>query len=733
MIQKPWSFPNLIDQAMKGPKHHKSGLKHKKLLEPKLRTHQFHRFSQSYRRLSGDLLHLSDLRRSLNSFGLTLMPVAKLLGTSSADAMKAEEGSDSLDTFIKQAVGKEPSFSFSRTGDSPVQWIQLLHALDQQDLPGWPLLAPMKIQMQKCEKCAREFCSPVNYRRHIRVHRRSLKFHKESQKYRDLLGAFWDKLSFDEAKEIMSFKDVNLEEVPGSSIIRNIIANLRKPIFLSLPQIYVKAGSMLVDIIQGRPSTSRLPVSSQELFSILNDASETTFLSAGTAESLQKFVFDGEAGKIGLEIKNLIAATSFLFEQKLVKAWLADKDAEALRCQKLLVEEEEAAQRRQAEILERKKQRKLRQKEQRAKDQSNEVKPDLFETTTPSTETSSSPTFAEVDSFSPDDDEDDDDVIVQFSNNVEEEEEEEEEEDPNVVDPMEHQKVHGNDLHQMVARWQVPKSQKGGRNGFYGSKREQTHNKHREQRTNVVNTSKIWTKKPKPENGGVEVVKSRIQNDATSQSQSQSNCSQLMIGSISVTVRSPGQGQGQGQENGNTEVKKNSIQAGSGSGRERSTVKIWRPRHESRGVSGDSKVKGENGQSQTPPTCQSNDDSDGGNEPEAKLFSLDAAKAFLAQRWKEAISGEHSKLILSLSSSREEPPGENNESSSNNNMNNNTNNNASINNTNNVKVKVKGKFPEVPVLRVGLLSEIQGYTIEIIAMQMQPLASVFGRLFVEFN
>jgi len=29
-----------------------------------------------------------------------------------------------------------------------------------------------------------------------------------------------------------------------------------------------------------------------------------------------------------------------------VKAWLADKDAEALRCQKLLVEEEEAAQKR---------------------------------------------------------------------------------------------------------------------------------------------------------------------------------------------------------------------------------------------------------------------------------------------------------------------------------------------------------------------------------------------------
>lgn len=28
--------------------------------------------------------------------------------------------------------GKDPSLSFSRTNDSPVQWIQLLQALDQQ-------------------------------------------------------------------------------------------------------------------------------------------------------------------------------------------------------------------------------------------------------------------------------------------------------------------------------------------------------------------------------------------------------------------------------------------------------------------------------------------------------------------------------------------------------------------------------------------------------------------------
>jgi len=71
----------------------------------------------------------------------------------------------------------------------------------------------------------------------------------------------------------------------------------------------------LQDIVQSRPSS--FPISSQKLFSILDDSSENTFL-CGTAASMQRHVFDGEAGKIGLEPKNLVACTSFLLEQKLV-------------------------------------------------------------------------------------------------------------------------------------------------------------------------------------------------------------------------------------------------------------------------------------------------------------------------------------------------------------------------------------------------------------------------------
>ena len=40
------------------------------------------------------------------------------------------------------------------------------------DYPGWPLLTPLKVQVQKCSKCYLEFCSSINYRRHLRVHHR---------------------------------------------------------------------------------------------------------------------------------------------------------------------------------------------------------------------------------------------------------------------------------------------------------------------------------------------------------------------------------------------------------------------------------------------------------------------------------------------------------------------------------------------------------------------------------
>lgn len=624
------------------------------------------------------------------------MPVVKLRPSGTPDAMKSE-GNDSLDTFIKQAIGKEPPLSFSRTGDNPVQWIQLLHALDQQDLPGWPLLSPLKIQMQKCEKCSREFCSPINYRRHSRVHRRSLNVNKESDKYRDLLGAFWDKLSLDEVKEIVSLKDVTLEEVPGSSVIQALTSFIRKPGFCALPQLYVKAGSALLDIIQARPS--RLPISSQELFGILDDASERTFLCAGTAESVQRYVFDGEAGKIGLEMKNLVACTSFLIEQKLVRAWFADKDAEALRCQKLLVEEEEAAQKRQAELLERKRQKKLRQKEQKLKEQVNGETEDLKVpantlNSSPSAESSSSNTLETLTDHVPS-------LLEPIQSSITEEDADtetqngfsSEQSDSGTYSNVERQTAHRSGRRILViSRWQVPKSQRGGRNGFHANQNPQVlktepvqkHGAPREARSaQVINGNKIWTRKPKSENDG-ENLKSRLQKEAVNQADQ--NC-EVMIGSISVTlgsctVQQPSDSLGEhamSKYSGDEKtVKSDSVQGVSN----RSVVKLWRPvsRHETRGPmpvqsdGGESRediiIRKGNYQTVSSESCLRSCALDGnGNEsednnshplveesvqPEDCPFSSHAAKAFLAYRWKEAIAADHVKLVLAPES---EPPG----------------------------------------------------------------------------
>ncbi|MCE5165982.1 hypothetical protein HAX54_013698 [Datura stramonium] len=609
------------------------------------------------------------------------MPVAKVSIGGTPDAMKGDEVNNSLDTFLRQAVGKEPLLSLPRTGESPVQWIQWLHSIDQPDITGWSLLNPSKFQMQKCEKCSREFCSPINHRRHIRLHRRSLNSDKESRKYRDLLGAFWDKLSVDEAKKVVSLQDISLKEISGSSLVHALATALRKPGFWSLPGVYVKAGSKLLEVIQAKPSG--LPVTSEELFSILDDASERTFLCAGTAESVEKYVFDGEAVKICFESKNLVACTSFLFEQKLVKAWVADKDAEALRCQKTLFEEEEAAQKKQAEVLERKKVKKLRQKEQKAREQSNEEKGNLEVSAdcieVPLAEVHSLPGPSDSYSNNPDVSPDVSTCLklVQFSINEDMSFESQcdlshQHLDSVKVPNAEPQPVSANSRWLSAnAEWQAPKSQRFGENGNNQNHQAKVEplQKHKDSGT-PVNSSKLWTRKVSVESSDASILE--VQKEAIDQKQRNS---EVMIGSISIPVKDCSTDQ-QGNcpaeardDFGRTELampkkcnilekpaKHSAFQIWSN----RAAAK-WRPvRHE---VGRQDPVEGvmslkfddrtslnENPLQSYPldrsgslKNCQVPD----GNAHQGLGFSSSVAKAFLAQRWREAIAGDHVTLVFS--------------------------------------------------------------------------------------
>lgn len=242
-------------------------------------------------------------------------------------------------------------------------------ALAQAAAKGWPPLSN-KVHMLKCEKCTREFYSPFNQRRHMRTtHRRHLKGDKEdSRKKKGQVAAFWEKLTPGEACEIVSSTNISLEDLSAASIVGALSTHLQQP---GLPQSYIKAATALLEIVQNKPS--RFPLHSQELLSILDDASEKNLLCGVTSSSMQRSIFDSEPGRVGLETKNLVASLGFLVELRLVKAWMADKDVEALRCQKELVEEEEAAQKKQAKLQERKRQKKMRQKESKDKERNSSL------------------------------------------------------------------------------------------------------------------------------------------------------------------------------------------------------------------------------------------------------------------------------------------------------------------------------------------------------------------------
>lgn len=340
---------------------------------------------------------------------------------------KAKENLESWERIFRQTLSKERLFTSTRAAENPIHWIHLLDPFDQHytrkvckisathsdlagnegllksghlsadkslqsnlpeavaalaqaavkvsgesrfggsiDLPGWPLIPFSKVQTIKCEKCCLEFCSPINHRRHLRtIHRRTSNAEKEDvQSQRQQFATFWDKLSPEEAYKIAAVKNLQIEDLTGDKVVRALSHVLQQPGVFALPHSYVKSGAMLLELVQSR--LSRIFLTSSELFQILDGSSEKTFPSFGLS-AMQKYVFEGGAGKVGLETKNLVATLSFLVEHNLVKAFIKDKDEEAMRCQTALVEEEEASQRKQAQIQARKDMKKVRQKDKEQK------------------------------------------------------------------------------------------------------------------------------------------------------------------------------------------------------------------------------------------------------------------------------------------------------------------------------------------------------------------------------
>ena len=263
-----------------------------------------------------------------------------------------------------------------------------------------------------------------------------------------------------------------------------------------------------------------------------------------------------------------------------------------------------------------------------------------------------------------------------------------------------------------------PKSQRAVPNGFHSGQNSQAsklgvmqkHGIHRDLRAApVANGNKVWSRKPKPEIDG-EVLKARVQKEAINQPDQIKN-REVLIGSICVTLRNCD------QEINNlagareyclaehqmpkTNVQEKPIKPDSlVSGTNRSMIKLWRPvsRHENKGpmpvqngnIESELDVTAEKDNDQSPNEgclrSYAMDDNDGAAResvcPGTMGFSIHAAKAFLSESkmfillamqlcvyikfdlainvlqsragWKETITADHVKLVLSPDS---EPPG----------------------------------------------------------------------------
>ena len=60
------------------------------------------------------------------------MPAEKQRAFGTPDVMKAEDGNDSLEPVLRKAIGRDPFLPIPRATDNPVQWLNLIQALDPQ-------------------------------------------------------------------------------------------------------------------------------------------------------------------------------------------------------------------------------------------------------------------------------------------------------------------------------------------------------------------------------------------------------------------------------------------------------------------------------------------------------------------------------------------------------------------------------------------------------------------------
>eukprot|EP00850_Spirogloea_muscicola_P014708 SM000107S14074 [mRNA] locus=s107:453402:457293:+ [translate_table: standard] len=296
---------------------------------------------------------------------------------------------------------------------------------------GWPLsralatlsaaavaapAASASVQLEECKdpRCRaagrRRFCAPLNWRRHGRLHLKSHGDREDFRKDRPEIAAFLRRATPAQSAELLHLADTSIQGIKGGRVMAQVrlllevrdscdsTGEARGPL-----ADHLRAGAALVEVVDaGWAGAGSGAASIQEeggtkgaakgwqqwrsgsmldaggLLAALDCASEGTFLQCGTAaQALQRGIFAGPPGTppFGMDERNVVATLAFFLEHRLVQVWMGAREAEALRRQEALVEEEEAAQKKQSKQVQRKRSRRLRLKEQRGRERGSERGP----------------------------------------------------------------------------------------------------------------------------------------------------------------------------------------------------------------------------------------------------------------------------------------------------------------------------------------------------------------------
>ncbi|KAM5557396.1 hypothetical protein ABKV19_024661 [Rosa sericea] len=192
---------------------------------------------------------------------------------------------------------------------------------------------------EPCETCSAIFLSPINLRRHIIVKHAQRRKPIDSTNPKEKLQAFWNTLSVEQQKEVLFVRgDAILAQVkvPDSSVKKDLeefaqkYAHLIKCTsqlktrlaskfqhedpYLTRESNYFTAASALLEIVEAK--SSRFPITAEDLFCILDKASEGTFL-LGEFSSVKQSMF--EKNKTPISSIDVVAYTSFILERQLLE------------------------------------------------------------------------------------------------------------------------------------------------------------------------------------------------------------------------------------------------------------------------------------------------------------------------------------------------------------------------------------------------------------------------------